>query len=580
MTDATGPLKTNAELARRVSELADLMALDGASVHQVSHYRRAATAIRRFHHRLADLITAGTDLTGVPGIGKGLAGFLDDLVRRGASPRLQRYRDRIPAGLVEVMRLNGVGAVRARTLGQAGVDSVARLEEALRARTLHRLDGFGPAVVSRLRRSLAARRALLGKSLLPDADRAADRVVAALKGAGLEVRIAGDIRRRVEIVERVDIVCTGSPEDLWDVADASMPERPAGMRGDNPVRLALDGVNVRIVASPAEVVDQVAHHLTGPPAYIAALAARARSRGLELTPTGVKRATAPGAAPVTGGGEPAIYDALGLPWIAPELRRDAETLERAEAGLPSLVRHRDIRGDLHMHTTWSDGAATLRRMVEAAANAGYGYVAITDHSPSTGVTGGLDAAALRAQAAEIAGVQRDFPDTRILRGCEVDILPDGSLDLEDEVLAELDLVLVSVHSALEMTESRMTARIIEAMRNPLVHVLCHPTGRRLGRRPACPVDMPELLRAAAGFDVAVEVNGMPQRLDIDHRGLWLCRELGVKVVVSSDAHSVAGLGNMHWGVDQARRGWLQASDILNTRRFGEVEAWIGQRRGS
>ena len=578
MTDGGGPLMTNAELGRCVSELADLMALDGASVHQVSHYRRMATAIRRFHHPLAELITAGADLTGVPGIGKGLAEFLDDLVRRGASPRLQGYRDKIPAGLVEVMRLNGVGAARARTLGQAGVESVAKLEEALQERTLHRLDGFGPAVVSRLRGSLAARRALLGKSLLPDADRAADRVVAALKDAGLEARVAGDIRRRVEIVESVDIVCAGLPEELWDVAEASLPKRPAGKRGDNPIRLALDGVKVRIVASPAEVLDQVAHHLTGPPAYVEALAARARSRGLELTPTGVRHDAADRAAPVTGGGEPAMYDALGLPWIAPELRRDAETLERAEAGLPSPVRHRDIRGDFHMHTTWSDGAATLRRMVEAAARLGYGYVAITDHSPSTGVTGGLDAAALREQAAEISEVQRDFPDIRILRGCEVDIMPDGSLDLDDEVLAELDLVLVSVHSALDMTESRMTDRIIQAMRNPLVHILCHPTGRRLGRRDAYPVNMPELLRAAAAFGVAVEVNGIPQRLDIDHRGLWLCRELGVRVVVSSDAHSVASLGNMRWGVDQARRGWLQASDILNTRPMGEVQTWIRQRR--
>lgn len=577
---------TNAELAGFVSELADLMALDGASTHRVAHYRGAATAIRRFHHPLAELITAGTDLAAVPGIGKGLAGFLGDLVLRGVSPRLEEYRDRIPAGLVELMQLGGLGVTRARTLRRAGVDSVARLEEALAKRELHRLEGFGAAVVSRLRRSLAARSALAGRSLLPDADRAAERMVAALRDAGLEARVAGDTRRRVEIVDGVDIVCGASPQRLRDTAAACGGVRLAGTRGENPVHLKLDGVGVRLVAAPPDVLDQVAHHLTGPPAYIEALGARARSRGLELTPTGVVCAAGDGELAGRGGGvtgadgaEPAIYEALGLPWIAPELRKDAGTVQRAEAGLPSLVRHRDIRGDFHMHTTWSDGAASVRRMVEAATGAGYGYVAITDHSPSTGLTGGLDAAALRSQASEIAGVQEDFPGIRILRGCEVDILPDGALDLKDEILAELDLVLISVHSAFDMTESAMTDRIIRAMHNPLVHVLCHPTGRKLGYRAAYPVDVPELLGAAAELGVAVEVNGIPRRLDIDHRGLWLCGELGVKVVVSSDAHSVAGLGNMRWGVDQARRGWLQASDIMNTHALSEVLTWIGQRRG-
>lgn len=582
-----GPkLWTNAELAGFVSELADLMALDGASGHRATHYRRASTAIRRFQHSLAELIAGGTDLTGVPGIGKGLAGVLGDLVRHGASPRLEGYRKRIPAGLVKIMRLDGVGATKARTLRDAGVDTVAGLEAALASRELRRLDGFGPGVVSRLRRSLAARAALVGRSLLPDADRAVERVVAALEDAGLETRVAGDIRRRVEIVESTDIVCAGSPEALWDAAarlwDAAARCGGAGMggaRGDNPVQLTLGGVGMRLVAAPAGALDAVAHHLTGPPAYIEALAARARSRGLELTPTGVASDPRGDVPSGGGGGETAIYGALGLPWIAPELRDDARTIKRAAGGVPSLVTPGDIRGDFHMHTTWSDGAATLRRMVEAAARRRYAYVAITDHSVSTGVPGGLDTAALRAQAAEIAGVQEDLPGIRILRGCEVDILPDGSLDLEDEILAELDVVLVSVHSAFDMTETRMTDRIIKAMRNPLVHILCHPTGRKLGRRAPYPVDVPELLRAAAALGVAVEVNGIPRRLDIDSRGLWLCGELGVKVVVSSDAHSVASLGNMRRGVDQARRGWLQPGNIVNALALDDVMTWIDGRRG-
>ena len=560
---------TNAELAGLVAELADLMALDGVGVHRVSHYRRAATAIRRFQHSVADLIEAGTDLTRVPGIGKGLAGLLNDLVLRGASPRLDDYRARVPAGLVALMRLDGVGATKARTLRDAGVDSVAKLEESLANREIHRLDGFGPGVVARLGRSLAARGALEGKSLLFRADRAAGRLSEWLRGAGIEVRLAGDIRRRTEIVDRTDIVCSASPEVLWDRAARLPGIQLAGNRGENPVRVTFGGVGLRLVAAPPELLDPVAHHLTGPPAYLEALAARARDRGLELTPTGISNGR--------GGGEEAIYEALDLPWIAPELREDAATIERADAGLPPLVMYDDIRGDLHMHTTWSDGAATLRRMAEAALERGYHCVAVTDHSPSTRVVAGLDAGALQAQAAEIAAVQEDLPGIRILRGCEVDILPDGALDLDDDTLSKLDLVLVSVHSSFDMSEARMTDRIIRAIRNPLVHVLCHPTGRKLGRRDPYPLDLQAILEAATALNVAVEVNANPLRLDLDHRGLWLCGQLGVKVVVSSDAHSVASLANIRYGVDQARRGWLQPSQIVNAGTLAEVLDWA--RRG-
>ena len=571
---------TNADLARFVAELADLMALDGADAHRVSHYRKAATAIRRFQHSLAEMIKAETDLTQVPGIGKGLADLLGDLVHRASSPRLEEHRARIPAGLVTLMRLDGVGATRARTLRDAGVDSIAKLEAALAAHEVHRLNGFGPGVVSRLQRSLAARAALAGKSLLSEADRAVAPLVASLRAAGFTSELAGDIRRRTEIVTTADLVSEASPAALWDHAASYAGARFTGERGDNPLSGTIDGVRVRLVAVLSELVGPVAHHLTSPPAYLAALVARAREQGLELTPTGIGAEAAEAGAAVAGPlpGEE-VYRRLRLPWIPPELRENAATIARAEAGLPCLVTHDDIMGDLHMHTTWSDGAATLRRMVEAASDLGYRYLAITDHSPSTAVVGGLDGGALRAQAAEIARVQEDFPEIRILKGCEVDILPDGSLDLDDEVLAELDLVLASVHSVFEMTEVRMTDRIVKAMENPLVHILCHPTGRKLGRRGPYAVDLPEVLRAARALNVAVEVNGNPRRMDLDHRGLWLCGKLGVSVVVSSDAHSVARLDNMRYGVDQARRGWLEHSQIVNTRTLADLSQWIVRRGG-
>ncbi len=563
---------TNAEIARLVAELADRMVLDGGDAHRVGHYRKAATAIRRFHHSLAEMIEAGTDLTRVPGIGKGLAGLLGDLVHHGSSPRLDEYRARIPAELVALMRLDGVGATRARMLRDAGIDSVEKLEAALANRAIRRMDGFGPGVESRLRRSLAARADLAGKSLLSAADRAVERLAASLRSAGFVVKFAGELRRRVEIVTTADLVVGAAPAMLRDHVVRHFGAFVADKPDDNPIALAVDGVTIRLVAAPPELLDPVAHHLTGPPAYLDALAAHARSAGLQLTPTGITGAD--GAATET-----AMYEALGLPWIPPELRENADTIARAGAGLPRLVTHGDITGDLHMHTTWSDGAATVRRMVEAASALGYRYLAITDHSPSTAVVAGLDAGALQAQAAEIARVQEDFPEIRILKGCEVDILPDGSLDLGDEALAELDLVVASVHSVFEMPEVRMTDRIVRALENPLVHILGHPTGRKLGRRGPYALDLPAVLRAARELNVAVEVNGNPRRLDLDHRGLWLCGELGVSVVVSSDAHSVARLDNMRYGVDQARRGWLEDSQIVNTGTFAGVLGWIGRRRG-
>ena len=564
---------TNAALARHIAELADLMALDGAGPQRVRHYRRAATVIRRFEHPLADLIGAGADLTRVPGIGKGLAGMLADLVLHGSSKRLQGYRARIPARLLDVMRLPGVGATRARVLRGAGVDSLAAIEDAIASRRIYGLDGFGPGVVKRVQGGLAARAELAGKALLPQADRVAARLVAALHGAGIEPCLAGDIRRRTEIVAVVDVVCGAAPGALWDALGGIGDARADGSRGDNPVLARLEGVDARLVAAPPGRVEAVAHHLTGPQRYIEALAARARATGLELTPTGIGG----GAGPATAG-ETGIYERLGLPWIPPELREGADTIERAGSGIPRLVAHGDIRGDLHMHTTWSDGAATLRRMVEASAERGYDYVAITDHSPSTRVVAGLDAGRLRAQAAEIARVQEELPAIRVLRGCEVDILRDGSLDLDDETLAQLDLVVASVHSSFDMSGTRMTRRIISAMENPFVDVLGHPTGRKLGRRLPYGVGLEEILCAAAALNVAVEVNASPRRLDLDYRGLRLCGELGVEVVIGSDAHSVAQLDNIRYGIDQARRGWLQADQIVNTGTRGQLLDWLDRRR--
>ncbi|MDH3223246.1 MAG: PHP domain-containing protein [Gemmatimonadota bacterium] len=566
----------NAQLAAALTELADYMALEGRDTHRVAHYKGAATALRRFEHPVADMIRGGVDLTGVPGIGKGLAGFLEELIRSGTAQRLDDHRARIPEGLLEVVRVEGVGATRARTLWRdMGIETVADLESVLGSRGVLALDGFGPGVVARIRRGLAAMAQLRGRVLLTDADRTLAEVDSVLSTGGAAFAVAGETARRTETVALLDVVAAGDPGQVWDLL-AGSPFEAAGPRESNPVSVSSPtGLPIRITTVDEAQLGAVSHHLTGPPAYLEALSDEAAGQGLTLTPLGLIHGDGLRITDVTE-----IYEALDLPPVPPELRVDSGTIQRVRSrGVPGLVAHDDVRGDLHLHTTWSDGAATLERMVQAARERGYEYVAITDHSPSTGAVSGLDARALGNQRQEIARVQDEYPDIRVFTGIEVDILPDGSLDMDDESLMSLDVVVASVHSAFEQDRATMTRRIIRAMENPAVRILGHPTGRKIGRRLGYPVDVDAILDAALALDVAVEVNGSPRRLDLDWQGLWQCMERGVNVVVTSDAHSIARLDNIQNAVDQARRGWLSAQNVVNTRSLSEIMSWTNRRRG-
>ena len=550
------------------------MALDGGDTHRIAHYRGTSTAIRRFEHSIADMVKSGIDLTQVPGIGKGLAGFLEELIRSGRSGKLATYRDRIPSGLLHVMRLEGVGTTRARTLWrEAGIETLEELRTALDGRGILSLDGFGPGVVARIRRGFQAREELAGRYLLLDADRALENVVALLDEHAIPWAAAGDIARRIETVSLVDVVAGVTIEALWDLVPAeTIPSSIS--KGSNPLTCSSEaGPPVRITAVEPDQVDAVAHHLTGPPAYLEALGDEAGRHGLTLTPLGLVQ----GDLRITNVSD--VYSSMDLAPVPAELREDSTSLDRVRRdGVPGLVSQGDVKGDLHVHTTWSDGAATLERVVAAAAARGYEYIAITDHSPSTGVVSGLNASDLDEQREEIARTQEDYPEVRILTGIEVDILPDGSLDLEDEALSSLDVVVASVHSAFEQDEATMTARIIRAMENPFVQILGHLTGRKLGRRVGYPVHLSAILEAAAALNVAVEINGSPRRLDLDWRGLWQCREQGVNVVVTSDAHSIPRLDNVRYAVDQARRGWLETRHVANTKGLSDMLSWIRRRR--
>ncbi|MGI9626954.1 MAG: PHP domain-containing protein [Longimicrobiales bacterium] len=572
---------TNAELARALTDLSDLMALDDGDPHRISHYKGAATAIRRFEHPIAEMISAGIDLTQVEGIGTGLASFLVDLVNDGESKRLNDYKDRVPEALLQVMRLDGVGATRARTLWRAGgVESIEDLGAALKGRQIQTLDGFGPAVVSRIRGGLTAREQAEGRVFLSAADRGARAIEALLDELELPFQLAGDIVRREETVGTIDVVVGAGPvvDLVWEsVKKASKKEGWTldSKRGENPVALTVGrGGGARLFSTEPERLEAVAHHLTGPADYLEALGDRALSIGTTLTPLGLEVGP-----DVRVTEERDVYEALDLPWIPAELRRDEGTLAAVvQSGVPELVNGADVTGDLHMHTTWSDGAASLERMVRAASERGYQYLAITDHSPSTGPVGGLNAQALAEQLDEIGNVQEIHTGVQILAGIEVDILADGTLDLSDETLGRLDIVVASVHSAFEIGEGPMTKRIIRALENPNVDILGHATGRKIGQRLGYPVNLNAVLDAAKDLDVAIEVNGNPRRLDVSSEWLSQCKERGVKVVVSSDAHSVERLDNVGYAVDQARRAWLEKHDIVNTRTGPQLLEWTRRRR--
>jgi DNA polymerase (family 10) len=333
-------------------------------------------------------------------------------------------------------------------------------------------------------------------------------------------------------------------------------------------------VDLRVV--PPESFGAAWIYLTGSKAPNVALRARAVERGWKLSEWGLFPTRSGEGSPLAAASEEDVYAALGLAWVAPELREDTGEIEAAAAGtLPELVRVEQLRGDLQMHTTWSDGRATLEQMVAACAARGYQYCAITDHGPGLPVVQGLDASALRAQRAEVAAVRARYPAIRLLHALELDVMEDGSLPLAEEDLAPLDLVLAAVHTRLKLPREEQTARYLRALEHPRVAILAHPTARRLGMRSGVDADWDAILAKAAACGVAVEANASPERLDLDGALLRRARELGCRVVVSTDAHRVRELDNLRWGVDQARRGWLTAVDVVNTLPRAELLNWLG-----
>ena len=575
----------NAEIAERLERTADLLEIDGANAFRVRAYRNAAEAVAAHAESFSAMVERDADLTELKGIGKDLAAGITALVRGGALPVLDELSARVPLGLLDVVQVPGVGPKRAHTLWlQREVTGLDDLERVARAGRVADLAGFGEKTQAKILSGIESVRRRDGRVRLGDADALVRPLLALVAAAPGVTRsgVAGSLRRARETIGDVDLLAAADDAApvMAALRDADEVREVLGS-GDTKTSVVLSGglqVDLRVV--PEDAFGAALAYFTGSKAHNVALRQRAIERGLKLSEYGLFAKD--DEVPVAARDEREVYAALDLPWIPPELREDRGEIEAADAGrLPDLLTLDDIRGDLHWHTTWSDGADDVEAMLAACAERGYAYAAITDHSQALRMTGGLDAAKLARQweaLDALASVRGDATPT-LLRGLEVDILKDGRLDLDDDWLERLEIVVVSVHSHFDLSQADQTERIVRALAHPSVNVLAHPTGRLLGRRDGFDVDLDEVFAAAAEHGVAIECNASPYRLDASDVHLMRAVRAGCTIVVDSDAHAVAGLDDMRFGVLTARRAWLGVDQVLNAWPLQRVRAFLERGRG-
>ena len=569
----------NAEIAVRLDDMATMLELGGANPFRVRAYRNASRLLGRYGREAAEMIAKGESLDALPGIGEDLAGKIQDLALTGTTKLLQSLKSETPPVALELMRIPGLGPKRIRALiDELDVHRIEQLHRAALDGRVRLVPGFGAKLERYILSALQSRALKTTRVKLATAARAATPLLEYLRGWPGVVRAvaAGSLRRGQETVGDIDILVTAGNSaavvgHFTKYPEAATVDAAGTTRATVHLRSGLQ-VDLRVV--PDESFGSALQYFTGSKAHVIALRALGRERGLKINEYGVFR----GRRRIAGKDEAEVFAAVGLPYIEPELRENRGEIEAARAGrLPKLVTLQDLRGDLHVHSAHTDGHGTIREMAAAATAHNLSYIAITDHSKRMTMAHGLDSTRLRRQGEEIERVNREFPGVEILKGIEVDILPDGTLDLSDKVLSQLDIVVAAVHSHFHLSRAEQTARVERALANPLVTILAHPTGRLMPDREPYDVDMPRLIRMAAANRVALEVNAQPERLDLIDAHCRMAKAAGVPISIASDAHAAEDYDNLAYGVSQARRGWLEAGNVLNTKTLAELRAYLDRR---
>jgi DNA polymerase (family 10) len=556
----------NQQIATIFNEIAELLELKGGNSFRIRAYRRAAQNLDGLAQDVA-MLTAD-ELMDIPGIGKDLAGKVREYVETGAIAKHEELKKDIPAGVLELLRVPGLGPKKAKLFyDRLKITSAEALKAAITEGRLAGLSGIQKKTEENILRGIAALKKGSERTPLGRALPLAEEIVRRLKNAAPvgRIEVAGSIRRRRETVRDIDILVTSArPQEVMEVFVHLPHVNRVLAHGETKSSMVTDeGIQVDLRVVDEDSFGAALQYFTGSKEHNIRLREMAVKAGLKINEYGVFKGVA--GKKIGGKTEEDIYRALGLAWVPPELREDRGEIDLArENRLPDLVTLDDIKGDLHVHTKWSDGSHDLGTIIDAARKQGYSYIAITDHTKGLGVAHGLDAKRLAEQGREIDAANRRLSGFRVLKGTEIDIRADGRLDLPERALSSLDIVVASIHSGFNQPREQMTKRLLAAIRNPRVSIIAHPTGRLLGEREPYAVDIAAVLREAARCGVAMEVNAYPLRLDLNDIHVRMAKDLGVPLVISTDTHVMTQLDQMAYGVAVARRGWAERGDVLNT----------------
>ena len=567
----------NQQIADVFNEVADLLEIQGANSFRVRAYRNGARTLENLSESVADLLLLpGNGVEQLDGIGKDLAAKIKVVVETGQLPQLEELRQQVPRGAVEMLRIPGLGPKKVAILfSELGIVSLEQLKEACEAGIISQRKGFGKKTEQTILEGIPLALEAGKRFMISVARESAEEIVADLKQLTSirQVSVAGSCRRRKETCGDLDVLATSddSAAAMDRLAANPLVEKVLA-RGETKQRVRLrSGIELDLRVVPDESYGAAMQYFTGSKEHNIVMRRRAIERGLKLNEYGLFREDEY----VAGRTEEEVYAAVGLPFIPPELRENRGEIELAEAGqLPTLIEVADIQGDLHMHTTASDGSASIREMAEAAKARGLKYIAITDHSKRVSMANGLDATRLRQHWAEIRKVREEVTGIEILCGIECDILEDATLDLDDEVLSEADWVIAVLHYGLKQPREMIMKRLLAAIRNPHVDAIGHPTGRIVVNRVAADIDFTTFFKAAADHGVLLEINASPYRLDLDDVQAAAAKTHGIKIVIDTDSHSTNGFATLRYGVDQARRAGLTKDDVANTRSLADFKSLL------